>query len=225
MAKNKITETHQPIVVTKPTYDVEGLWISVFGNEMVVNYPDESRIKRAWGEFGQILGATKAIQIQYKTAGLNEASKKLDKEINERSKELEKRTLEIIGYPKIAKYVADNLRSEARKISKYLNQYSIDAYPELPPMPCVDAMQKAKPFFDSFEVWAIEDKEVLPNQESVAVKMERAFKDPVIIGCKKIKDQYDRSDIARYFIASWGDDIPLEEILGVPKQVELKEME
>lgn len=30
----------QPIVITKPTYDVENLWISVFGDTIVVNYPD-----------------------------------------------------------------------------------------------------------------------------------------------------------------------------------------
>ncbi len=214
----------QPIVITKPTHDIVGLWISVFGNEVVVNYPDESRVKRAWGEFGQILGATKAMKIQYETAGLKESSKKLDDEIAKRTKELEKRTLEIIGYPRLANYIVSNLQAEARKIGKYLNQYSIEKYPHLPPSVCVDAMQKAKPFFDSFEVWAIEDKELKVEEQSEAVKFERAFKDPVIIGCKKIKGEFDRDEIERYFIASWGDDIPLEQVLSNQKEVQNEEI-
>ncbi len=215
----EIAKIIQPTVITTPTYDIVGLWISVFGNELVVNYPDESRIKRAWGEFGQILGAAKAMKIQYETAGLKESSKKLDQEIDKRSKELEKRTLEIIGYPKIANYVVSNLQAEARKISKYLNQYAIDTYPHLPPSICVEAMQKAKPFFDSFEVWAIEDQQITTVQQSSAVKFERAFKDPVIIGCKKVKNNMGTEEIERYFIASWGDDIPLEQVLVSGNQI------
>lgn len=222
MKKDKLTvkKPVSPTVITKPTYDVVGLWISIFGDKMVINYPDEGRVRRAWSKFGQILGTTKAMKIQYETAGLKEATKKLDKEINKRTKELENRTLEIIGYPKLASYIVSNLQVEATKISKYLNQYSIEKYPHLPPSICVDAMQKAKPFFDSFEVWAIEDKKLEISEESKAVKAERAFKDPVIIGCKKVRNTADTFDeIERYFIASWGDDIPLEQVLGTPKKL------
>ena len=64
-------------------------------------------------------------------------------------------------------------------------------------------------FFDSFEVWAIEDKKLDLTEESESVKAERAFKDPVIIGCKKVKSPHSSiPTIERYFIASWGDDIP-----------------
>lgn len=213
----------QPTVITTPTYDVLGLWISVFGDTAVVHLPDESRVRRAWREFGDILGNTKAMKIQYETAGLTQASKKLDAEINRRSTELENRTLEIIGYPKLASYIADNLKAEARKIKKFLNQYSIDAYPHLPPPVCVDAMQKAKPFFDHFEVWAIEDVEIKPEEESQAVKAERAFKDPVIVGCKETQSENSYGSkvktVERYFVASWGDDIALEQVLGSQKQL------
>lgn len=214
----------QPTVVTSPTYDVLGLWISIFGDKALVHYPQEENVKQAWREFGEILGNTKAMKIKYETAGLTQSSKKLDQEINRRTAELENRTLEIIGYPKVASYVIDNLKAEARKISKYLNQYSLSSYPHLPPQVCVDALQKAKPFFDTFEVWAIEDKQVTQDKESEAVKTERAFKDPVIIGCKttEIPNSYGspRKEIERYFVASWGDDIPLEQVLGNPKQIE-----
>lgn len=214
----------QPIVITTPTYDVQGLWISIFGNKVVVNYPDDTKVKQAWEDFGRILGAAKAKKIQYETAGLTESSKKLDEEISKRSKELEKRTLEIIGYPKLASYVVTNLRSEAQKIGKYLNQYSIEKYPHLPPSICVEAMQKAKPFFNSFEVWAIEDVELKPEEASTAFKAERAFNDPVIIGCKEVgKETFGnppRPVFERYFIASWGDDIPLEQVLGNAKEIE-----
>lgn len=212
-------KVEQPIVVAKPTHDIEGLWISYFGDEVVINYPDESRVRKAWEVFGGILGSAKAMKIQYETAGLKESSKKLDAEVKKKEAELESRTLEIIGYPKLKEYVVTNLQSEARKIKKFLNQYSIEAYPHLPPPQCVDAMQKAKPFFDSFEVWAIEDKQIEAGKESEAVKFERAFKDPVIIGCKNGKNEFGSDKVDRYFIASWGDDIPLNQVLGNPKQL------
>lgn len=173
------------------------------------------------------------MKVQYETAGLKESSRKLDEETNKRTKELEKRTLEIIGYPKLADYIVTNLQNEARKIGKFLNQYSIDKYPHMPPGICVDAMQKAKPFFDAFEVWAIEDVQINLENSSVAVKAERAFKDPVIIGLKKVGETQpssfstDKTPIPtfeRYFIASWGDDIPLEQVLSQqPKQKALEE--
>jgi hypothetical protein len=221
-----VEQPMQPIVITKPTYDIEGYWISVFGDSMVVNYPDETKVKQAWEVFGQILGSAKAMKIQYETAGLKESSKKLDAEMKKQEVELEKKTLEIIGYPKLASYVITNLQSEATKIGKYLNQYSIGSYPHLPPSQCVDSMQKAKPFFDSFEVWAIEDKQLSTSQESEAVKFERAFKDPVIVGCKEVEvPSYIgattmRKEINRYFIASWGDDIPLSQVLGNAPQIQ-----
>jgi len=221
MSNKDLKKVEQPIVITKPTHDVEGLWISYFGDTVVINYPDESKVRKAWEIFGGILGAAKATKIQYQTAGLTESTKRLEQELKDKEKELENRTLEIIGYPKLKEYVLTNLQSEARKISKFLNQYSLEAYPHLPPQPCVEAMQKAKPFFDMFEIWAIEDKQITPENQSQAVKFERAFKDPVIIGCKKMKSdtQFPREWIDRYFIASWGDDIPLEQVLGNPKQL------
>jgi hypothetical protein len=218
MKKTK-NENIQPIVITNPTYKVQDLWISIFGDVAVAHYPDESRVRKAWREFGEILGNTKAMKIQYETAGLKESSKKLDSEIDKRTKELESRTLEIIGYPKLPDFSVSSLKSEANKIGKFLNQYSLEAYPHLPPQICVEAMQKAKPFFDSFEVWAVEDIELKEDQESKAVKAERAFKDPVIIGCKETRNQYNSKIIERYFVASWGDDIPLEYILGGQKQI------
>jgi len=217
---NKSLSPKQPIVITTPTYDVSGLWISKFGDKFIVNYPDESRIKKAWAEFGQILGHSKALKIQYETAGLKESSKKLDEEIKRRTEELEKRTIEIIGYPKIPEYFIFALKSEASKISKYLNQYAIDKYPHLPPSVCVDAMQKAKPFFDTFEVWAIEDKPITTSQESQSVKAERAFKDPVIVGCKTMDQNSYGKNYDRYFIASWGDDIPLTHVLETGEAIE-----
>ena len=209
----------QPMVITKPTYDIEGLWVSIFGDTIVVNYPNEDNVKKAWEVFGQILGSAKAMKIQYQTAGLVESSKKLDEEVKKKELELEKRTIEIIGYPKLKDYVISNLQAEARKINKFLNQYSIEKYPHLPPSQCVDAMQKAKPFFDHFEVWAIEDSAITQDLQSTAVKRERAFKDPVIVGCKETLNQYSQKTIDRYFVASWGDDIPLEQVLGNPQQL------
>lgn len=209
----------QPMVITKPTHDIEGLWISYFGDSVVINYPDESKVRKAWEVFGGILGAAKATKIQYQTAGLKESTNRLEKELKDKEKELEERTLEIIGYPKLKEYVLTNLTAEAGKIGKFLNQYSIESYPHLPPPACVEAMQKAKPFFDMFEIWAIENVQIKPENISQAVKFERAFKDPVIIGCKKMKreDGWPKEWVDRYFIASWGDDIPLEQVLGNPK--------
>lgn len=219
--KPVVDEITQPMVVTKPTHDIEGLWISYFGDSVVINYPDESKVRKAWEVFGGILGAAKAVKIQYQTAGLKESTKRLEKELKDKEVELEERTLEIIGYPKLKEYVLTNLQSEAGKIGKFLNQYSIESYPHLPPQACVEAMQKAKPFFDTFEIWAVENKKIDPQKQSEAVKFERAFKDPVIIGCKKIHRDtgWPIDSIDRYFIASWGDDIPLEQVLGNPQQL------
>lgn len=207
------------MVITKPTYDIEGMWVSYFGDQVVVNYPNEENVKKAWEIFGKILGSAKAMKVQYQTAGLKESSKRLDEEVKKKEVELENRTLEIIGYPKLKSYVITNLQAEARKINKFLNQYSIESYPHLPPSECVNAMQQAKPFFDSFEVWAIEDSAIDKTKESAALKRERAFKDPVIVGCKEVTGQYGGKEFDRYFIASWGDDIPLEQVLGNPQQL------
>lgn len=216
----------QPIVITKPTYDVENLWISVFGDTIVVNYPDETKLKTIWEEFGRVVGQAKAVKIQYETAGLKESSKKLDQELKKQEDELERRTLEIIGYPKLNDFVMQNLEAEAKKINMYLNRYAIDKYPHLPPPQCVDAMQKAKPFFNQFEVWAIEDKQVTFSQASDQAKKERAFKDPVIIGINNrlaapgvttaatSSSSTTPPPVDRYFIASWGDDIPLDQVLS-----------
>lgn len=220
VVKSSKNMSEQPMVITKPAYDLENLWISIFGDTIVVNYPKEQNLKMVWEQFGHILGQAKATKIQYETAGLKESSKKLDVELKKQEKELENRTLEIIGYPKLNDYVITNLKAEAQKISMYLNQYAIDKYPHLPPPKCVDAMQKAKPFFNSFEVWAIEDKMLDSTQESQAIKTERAFKDPIIIGCIEAEESSfvgsstNIKKITRYFIASWGNDIPLNQVLG-----------
>lgn len=212
----------QPIVVTSPTYNLESVWVGIFGDTMITNFPDETRIVKAWEQFGQILGQSEAMRVKYQTAGLKESSKRLKEEVEKQRKSLEERTVEIIGYPKIADHVIPALQGEARKVGKHLNQYKIESYPHLPPPQCVDAMQKAKPFFDSFEIWAVEDKPLDPAAQSDSVKRERAFKDPVIVGYNTIDvtapgSSIPRKEIARYFVASWGDDIPLGQVLGAPQ--------
>jgi len=37
MSNKDLKKVEQPIVITKPTHDVEGLWISYFGDTVVIN--------------------------------------------------------------------------------------------------------------------------------------------------------------------------------------------
>lgn len=174
------------------------LWQEKIGTDPIQVSVDKKPLEKAWENMGVVYGRMQLEKQRYKRAGMTAAIAEIDTKLTKATKELEDKTLDLIGFPRLDPTIKASLDHLARGDNLFLNTYQLAEYQKLPPPNIAQAIMDAKQYFDEIEIWAIEEQKYI-----------RPMKDPAVIGY--IKGQYPR---VPYLIATWGDDIRPED-LGV----------
>lgn len=183
-------------------------WKETFGTNPVRSMPNTEKVQKAWDSMGHAFGKIQVEKLKYQKAGMTEVVKSIDDKWKSDTKALEEKTLELMGYPRLPENIKRQLQDLARSDGLFLNTYQLQEYKKIPPPEISEAVMEAKQYFDSIEIWAIEQEEYV-----------RPIKDPAVIGFKKIGTQYYPS---MFLIATWGDDITPED-LGITVLKELEQ--
>lgn len=178
-------------------------WQETFGTEPTRVIPNTEPLEKAWENMGIAFGKIQLEKQKYKKAGMTQAVVEIDTKWSEKQKELESRTMDLIGYPRVSSSAKEALKTLASEEKRFLNIYKLEEYKKIPPPNISEAIMEAKQFFDELEIWAIEDQPYV-----------RPIKDPVVIGY--ITVGYSR---IAYLVASWGDDINVDDLFEKTKAI------
>ena len=189
--------------------DFHQCWENWFGIKPVRNIRSVDKLRMRLGEHFTSIIDLLVKQFELQSVGLTQVAQEMKKKIEEETKKVLVNFEELLGYKRLPDNLVMTLSSKANEQGKYLNRYPLQNYHSIPPELVIDAIEKAKPYFQNIEIWAIEDKQFL--------------RDPVVIGIKNIsiKSQGDYGTFnyipnqykqVFYWIASWGDDIKVEDL-------------
>lgn len=174
-------------------------WQDNFGVEPVKIIPETNKLQNAWAEMGVAFGRIQLEKQKYVRAGLTESANEIEKKLVEKKKDLEERTIDLMGYSRLKPNVKTLLSETARSENLHLNVYALEEYKKIPPSNVAMAIMEARQYFVRIEIWAIEEQAYV-----------RPMKDPAVIGYVKIG----YAEVP-YLIATWGDDILPEDLANI----------
>ena len=171
--------------------DFKQIWFGLFGQQPTIQTGHIELVRKALNAHFRKVVDLWMQQFELKVAGMGALAANISSKIQAETSKITNNFEEFLGYKKLPEKITEVLEAKATKAGKHLNRYPLYSYHSIPPQEVVQAIQIAKPYFPTMEIWAIEDKEFL--------------RDPLVVG---IKD----TQTGIFFVASWGDDIKVEDL-------------